>query len=347
MADSTSVPIDRIRIFDRGGYPLAEFKASVDRSWAIGDEGRAAFTYPSRKTDIVNEKVLNFSNWLLIENDQLPPWVGVIDAPREWATRNVTVLAYSPEHVFGWRRGPLEEKITGSPGSVFEKLLNKVNSAEATIIRTGNIYRGGTQMEETINPTLLNRDLRRIWERSGEEYQWRPMIDNTGRLIVYADWLEKLGVTTNALLHEGKGGGNVEAVGNMLVEDGPIINDLLAAGDGISWQSRPTQNILDSDSISAYGLRQDTEEYNGVTNTQTLKDNGLKKVKLFRNTAKTYRLKAINKGDTFKYISLGNRMSLRFENIRFGYESIIRIIGMAYDTNNRNKIELVVEESNG
>lgn len=343
---SNNVPQDRIRIFNRDGFPLAEFRASIDRSWVCGDEGRATFTYPSRKTEIVNSNILNYGNWLLIENDTLPAWIGVIDIPREWSARNVTVCAYTPEHLFGQRRGPLEEKITGSAGTIFTKLLQKVNQAEKTIIRAGEIYTGGAQREETLNPTLLNRDLQRVWERSGEEYQWRPVVSDTGKLTVYADWLKKLGVDTGALLFEGKGGGNIEDKNNVLVEDGPIVNDLLAYGDGISWQSKPNVVIRDNDSIGSYGLRQDAEEYAGVSNVQTLTKNGQKKVNQFKETAKTHKLFAVNKGDTFQYISLGNRFTVRFENIRFGYEAKVKIIGMAYDTDSRNKIELVVEEQN-
>lgn len=55
---SNNVPQDRIRIFNRDGFPLAEFRASIDRSWVCGDEGRATFTYPSRKTEIVNSNIL-------------------------------------------------------------------------------------------------------------------------------------------------------------------------------------------------------------------------------------------------------------------------------------------------
>jgi hypothetical protein len=339
-----TTPDERVRIFDREGYPLAEFRATVERSWTIADEGRAAFTYPSRKTDIVNEKVLNFGNWLLVENSDLPAWVGVIDTPREWTSRNVTVCAYSPEHVFGWRRGPLEVRLSGSPGTVFDKLLSYVNQAETTIIRPGNIHRGGRPMEETINPTGLDRDLERICERSSEEYQWRPMIDTGGRLIVYADWMESLGITTGAILHEGRGGGNIETVANILVEDGPILNDLLAYGDGLTWTSRPNINIVDLASIGAYGRRQSSAGYSGVTNVQTLKDNGLEKVLADRNPLHTFKLHALNVGDTFKHIDLGNRLTLRMENVAFGIDTTVRITGMAYDPESKNKIELVVEE---
>lgn len=348
MSDSNEIPVDRIQVFDREGIPIAEFRATVMRSWILGGEGRAAFTYPSRKTDIVNKDVLRFGNWILIQNSVLPPWVGTLDTPREWSPRNVTITAFTSEHVFGWRRGPLEEKITGSAGTVFEKLLQYVNRAEATILRAGDIFRGGVQREETINPTLLSRDLERIFERSGEEYAFRPVVSG-GRLIVYCDWSKKLGVDTGVLLHEGKGGGNIESVDNVMVEDGPIVNDLLAAGDGESWVSKPVYEVTDATSRGEYGLRQDSQEYTGVTNTRTLRDNGETFIATAKDPTRAYNINALNVGDTFQYIALGNRFNLRFENVGFtgeglGFETTVRILAMMYNPQLRNKIELVVED---
>ena len=125
----STIPQDRIRVFDRTGAPVAEFRASVSRSWMIGDEGRAEFDYPTRKTDVVSKRVLNFGNWILIENNVLPPWVGMIDFPREWTTRVVTVKAYTPERQFLYRRGPLELTVRGSAGDIFTTLIQLTNSA--------------------------------------------------------------------------------------------------------------------------------------------------------------------------------------------------------------------------
>ena len=77
MADPNNTPQDRVRIFDRTGKALAEFRTSVNRSLVIGDEGRAQFDYPSRKREVVNYDVLRPGNWLFVQNDSLPPWVGV------------------------------------------------------------------------------------------------------------------------------------------------------------------------------------------------------------------------------------------------------------------------------
>lgn len=349
MGNSQTYPQERVRIFDRNGYPLAEFRADVSRSLVIGEEGRAEFTYPSRKTDVVNERVLQYGNWLLVQSDVLPDWVGVIDTPREWSPRAVAVHAYTPERVFSWRRGPLERKLTGSAGAIFSQLLVTVNQAEATVIRDGNIWRGGIQREETINPTPLSEDLQRIYERSGEEYNWRPTTDNRGMLIVYADWVSRIGVDTTALLHEGKSGGNIEALNNIMVEDGEIVNDILAYGDGMSWTSKPNETVRDTTSIHTYGLRQVGMEFTGVTNKTTLRDNGNANLLLNKNPSRTYHVNALNVGGTFSWIGLGNRLTLRFENIGFtggpvGFETSVRIVGLHVDSSEKNKVELVLDE---
>jgi len=340
-----TIPQERVRIFDRQGYPLAEFQTLVERSWVIGDEGRAQFSYPSRKTDVVNEKVLQFGNWLLVENDSLPPWVGVLDVPREWEARDVTVSAYTPERVFSWRIGPPEEVIDTSAGDIFETLIQRTNEAETTILRVGSIYKDG-DLEITLNPHPYSDDLLDIYDRSGQEYGWRPVVKN-GKLLVYADWVEKLGAETQSILQSGEGG-NLEASNKMLVEDAPIVNSFFAFGDGETWKSRPQETVTDASSIQKYGLREYAEEMQGVKNADTLRENAQERLDSTKEPDRLFGVTALNLDDTFSSIDLGNTMKLRFEKIGFStgveYETDIRIVGMDYNPLEANKIEMVVEE---
>lgn len=345
---SNNVPVDRVRIFARDGSPLVEFKAKVERSWALGDEGRAQFVYPSRITEIVNRDVLQYGNWVLVENDQLPAWVGVIDTPRTWTARSVRVSVYSPEKVFSQRRGMLEVQKNGSAGAIFRYLIGLLNGAEQTIIKAGDIDETGIYRQETINPTPLNRDLKRIQERSGEEYQWRPDTDAQGRLIVLADWQPRIGIDTGALLHEGIGGGNIETVSSLFVEDGQIYNNVLGYGDGMTWVSKTKFEATDEDSVGTYGLRQTAKYFNGVTNNVTLKDNTDQYLSTTKAPVNKFKLNVINVGDTFRYIQLGNTLNLQLQSMGFqdgglGYEAVVRIVGMRYNPTSKNKIELVTE----
>lgn len=345
-----SIPVDRVRIFDRAGSMLAEFKARVERSWALSSEGRAQFTYATRITDIVNPKVLNFGNWLLIENDTLPTWVGVIDTPRSWSARNVTVSAYTTEHVFSWRRGEIETSRYTAAGNIFEYLLYLVNVKEPTIISKGIIDNSGVIMSETINPTSVSDVLKRIQSRSQEEYSFRPVVNDAGRLTVFADWSKRVGVDTSALLHEGKGGGNIEQVGGILVEDGPIVNDYIAYNDAMTWGSKLIKQEFNRQSISDYGLRQGGGEYSGVTRGTTMRQHAAGFIRRNGTPRGIFRINALNVGETFKYLAIGNRLFLQFQSSGFsggglGYEARVRVIGMHYDSANKNKINMTVEVS--
>jgi hypothetical protein len=348
MATPNNIPVDRVRVFARDGSPLAEFKARVERSWALVDEGRAQFTYPSRISDVVNKKIINYGNWILVENSYLPAWVGVIDPPRTWSGRNVTVSAYTAERVFSWRYGVLEAVKNGSSGSIIVYLLYLVNLAEPTIITAGVIDNGGGQMQETINPTPLSEDLRRVQERSGGEYQFRPVVNDAGRLSVYMDWAYRVGVETSALLHEGKGGGNVEVASSLMVEDGKIINDLVGYNDAMTWQSKVVQKVVNQQSISDYGLRQSSNEYSGATTNYAVWYYATRDLKKNLDPIKKFALNALNVGDTFNYLNVGNVLNLQLQNAGFvggglGQEARVRITGMHYDPNNKNKISLTTE----
>ena len=164
-----------------------------------------------------------------------------------------------------------------------------------------------------------------------------------------ADWKALLGEDTGILLHEGKRGGNVESAGNIMVEDGPIYNEIMGYGDGATWQTKPQSIVRDNTSIGRYGLRQVAKEYSGVVATTTLQTSIYQALLEARYTARTFRLNALNVGDTFSYIGLRNIFSLRFENVGFsfggqGLQTLVRVTGMRYDPDTKNKIDLVVQE---
>lgn len=349
MADPNTAPKERVRIFARDGSPLAEFRTQATRSWIIGDEGRLQFTYSTRKTDICNDDVLRPGNWILVQNDSLPPWVGVLDLPYNWGTRTVTISAYTPERVFDWRIGPLEEVVTGSAGTIFVRLIRQLNEAEQTIIRTGYVWRGGTQRQETLNPKKLKEYLRTLWENSGEDYTWQPAVGPDGKLTVRGSWVPVLGEESTALLHEGKGGGNIEAIGNIMVEDGPIVNSVLAYGGGETWKSKPNVTVNRLGSVGNYGLREDAVEYTETTSKTNLEENAKEYLSEFSRPSRTFAINALNVGDTWEYIGLGNILQLQLQSVAFrasglGYRGRVRIIGMHYDPIHRNKIKLVLRE---
>lgn len=339
--------MDRLRIFSRNGTLLAEFTASVRRSWIIGKRTIASFSVSVYDT-YCNETVLQFGNWVIVENDNFPDWVGTIGG-REWASRKATIAAYSPEFLLGQRIGPREEIVKGSAGVIFERIIYYVNLKEKTLLRGGNIVKSGTRIE-TLNPTQLNDDLRRIYERSGEEYTWRADFDANGKLSILGDWSLKLGKSTEFSLYESKSGGNVEATRRVLVEDAPEGNSIFGYGSGLTWASKPVVEVPDAASINQYGLIQKSISYNGVSTLAGITTNARDELKTLKNPERIYNINALNVGDTYKFMALGNSMYLRMQNIGFssgdlGTDVRVRIVGMYFNPDSGNKLELVVKET--
>jgi len=342
-----TVPIDRVRIFSRSGTQLTEFRASVARSWAIGQEGAAGCELKTSATYLTEENI-QFGNWLLVENNMLPPWVGMIDFPREWSANTVSIYAYSPERIFTYRVGPEEETFSGSAGVIFRKLIELTNEIEPTVILPGYIWRGGDRRREKINPATLDSDFKRIVERSGEEYEFVPRVDNQGTLRIYARWRKRLGDRTEYYLTHGSGG-NLELLEQALVEDGPIVNDVIAYGTGATWAEKERGRARNRYSINKYGLRQTVLKDKKTDDPATLENYANRYLQQHRNPVRRLFGSALNKGSTFDFIKLGNVVNMVLKNSGFhggvtGTETRTRIIGMAYDPDMGHKIDLVLEE---
>ncbi len=345
-----SIITDRLRIFDRSGMLKREFSASVKRSWVIGAKGTASFKVGVDKA-YCSEDILQFGNWVLVENSiggnpGFPPWIGTIGS-REWSGRFITVAAFSPEFLMSQRIGQSERTITGAPGVIFKEIINQTNYIEGTLLTIGNVYADGMVREETITPQRLDADLKRIHERSREEYIWRPVVDK--RLIVYCDWTQKLGNELDFTFWESKKGGNIEARQRVLVEDAPEANYIMAYGGGVNWASRMTGLQKDDSSIDKYGLIQRSIQYYDVSEAGTLLNNAADELKVMKNPACVYDIYALDVGDTLKNIALGNRMDIKFQNIGFsnntlGTQKRVRIIGLYYEPDKRNQIECAVQE---
>lgn len=338
--------MDRLRIFNRRGDLEAEFIAAVSRSWIIGKRTTASFSIPVYET-YCTEDVLEFGNWVLVESDELPDWAGTI-VSREWGARVITIGAYSPEHLISQRIGPTEKRFKGSAGELFVKLLEYVNIREDTLLKPGEIYKSGTR-QETLTPTRLSDDLKRIYERSREEYQWRPVVNANGKLTVYGDWVLALGTESEFTLHEGTGGGNIEATNRVLMEDVPQANYLHGYGNGITWASRPQKVLEDTDSISRYGLIQQSEAFRGASTLDGVEKNVRGRLLVKAKPARVYNVNALDVGDTFTFMQLGNVMNLKMQNIGFNGSTLgtiarVRIIGMYYKPDNANKVELALKE---
>jgi hypothetical protein len=289
--------MDQVKVFDHSGIWIEQLRTSAERAWTLVTESSARF-YVSIHDPKCNPFVLKYGNLVLIEqSDGLPAWVGMID--RIGFERGAALVrAYSPERYFDYRRGPQSLTLTGKAGQIFQKMINYINGLESTVLAVGDINSDTNRMEETLNPVVLTRNLKRIIQRSGEGYRWRPVVER-GKLIVYADWFPSLVIDNNLILQDG-----YNIAGDHPIESSAPINDYLAYGQGSDWETRLTAIAQDSESRQQYGLRQASESYNTLSQDtlQTAADVTLNELK---QPSYSFPLAALNIDDTFKKLQPG------------------------------------------
>lgn len=336
---------DRVRVFNRAGLLRSEFNASVSRAYIIGARADAQFTIATNET-YCNGDVLNFGNWLVVQSDNKPDWVGTI-AGYQWGVRTLTVTAHTPEWLLSKRIGEKEKLVRGSAGEIFAEIIAQANKEEKTLLTVGNIYDSDT-MEETLQPTSLDKDLKRIFDRSGEEYDWRVGFTN-GKLIVYCDWVDQLGKSSLFTLQEGTDGGNIEAADNALTQDEPDANYIYGYGNGLTWADKPFAISEDATSQNQYGLLQKSISYYGVKTKAVIQKNTYAELQTRKYPSSVYHVVAIHDAtsaiDTFLYLAKGNTLNLKSEHIGFtvgevGTDKRARIFSMYYNPLNGEKIEL-------
>lgn len=332
---------ERISVFDNDGKPLATIRANVTRSWVLGGMGEATFDM-SYKDANTNQRNLEFGNLLLVEHSSLPPWVGVIDTPRSWKRNTVTVKAYDASKLWAYRRTN-GEVVKGTGGGIFHALLKMANVDGDTRIRTGQIYSDGVTREETLTDTV-DKHVKKLAERTGNEYRLRPGLDARRYLVIFADWRKALGKDMVGVLTEGQ---NIESSDNMLTEDGTIINDLLGIADASNGKKIKIVQ-RDQASISQYGVRQASKTFSGNLTDTTLKQSARAELNRTANSVRSLRLRALDEGGLFAQLDLGNTFAVNLFSVGFfgstrGYTAKVRILGMKY-TSNLNVVELVVSE---
>jgi hypothetical protein len=336
--------MSRILIFDRSGTAITELKADCPRSWALNEYGRAQFTLSTSDPKCILENI-QFGNFIYVEHPKLTAWAGVIDTPREWGAFKVTVNAYSPEKILEWRIGQTgSQKVNEVTGTTITRILDIANQSGDTLISQGDIYLGGQSKQEQINLTSLRDELRRLLDDSGYEFTIDPVYTG-GKLRFKANVLPKAGRVLDKSLTEGF---NIEANDSPLTEQGVIANDVMGYTDSATWNSKTTYTANDADSQSKYGIRQSTISFLGQNQTAGLETGTKAELASKKNPRKTFNLAALDVGDTYSWMQLGNTVYLRMHSVGFygsskGVSTKVRIIGYGFDES-EGKVSLVCDE---
>ena len=328
--------MQRIRVFDRSGKFRAEFVGSSHRVWALGDVGMAEFTLATKESKVTREN-LEFGNFVLIEDDYLPPWVGVIDPPRGWDDGLIKVTAYDPLHLLETRYPLREGNLDLTAGSMFRQIIEWARVQELPALAVGDIWSGKGARKYPVNTdTDLAGTVLDLRGQSGHEYTFTHYWTSPTSIGVKANWYEAIGKLQTRELNEK----NCQLMSPSALEDGPVLNRIVASSSAQSSADRLTVTVEDADSIAAWGLRvgkinpPDADSIAALTNAAEAELGKYKRPKLVLN------LRVTNHGGLFRYLRLGNVFpvdlhSIGFQQSRLGIKTNVRL----------NSIALFSEES--
>jgi hypothetical protein len=331
---------DNIRIFDLAGVPLADIRATVTRTWLLGRVGKAKFSLAFTDPNYNKPEVLNEGNYILVQNDKLPPWVGIIDLPFRWGFFQIEVSAVSAEQILGYRRGVDKMRLTGSAGAIFGKVVQLINDTQKTIVTQGDLYTDSNSREETLTHSDLLSQVKGLAKRSDNDFTFTPLVNANGTLTIRANWYKKAGTPVDFVLEEGR---HLEQSRNGVTKQGVIMNDILTIGAGATSADRTTAIVKDQISIDAHGLRQGNKSFPDVSVPATLTDNGNAELKASKQGRFTFELNAVDFGETWNILRVGNTLGVRLWSVAFGIFTTCRILGMTYDPDN-GFVNLVTDE---
>jgi len=330
----------RIRLFNRTGALIYEVNAPSFREWILNDIGNANFTIKAKGM----EPYIEVGNYVTIEHDKLDIWVGVINMPRAWSPRVITINCKSMMSLFALRVGAYEQFVSGSWGQVFTQIIGIVNAAETTRLQIGTFDAGisFTSIVDMSNPYVY---LQRALTQAQARLDFRPVVAN-GKLTIYVDMQPTLYTPSELRLIEGK---NIKNGTSTLLEQGEIYNDVTMLGVSLD-QLKVTARARDLVSISKYGLRQILfSEGQSQADVDRL---AVVRLAQYAYPRKTLGLITIDQGNTFNLTRVGNIAKVELQtqgylNGGLGFRGDAYIRTVQFDDKNGEGVLVCEEIRNG
>jgi hypothetical protein len=322
---------------DFNGQSVGEFTAKVNRSWSlisptVAGGGKSTITIPN---SVAERDWMKLGNFIYIEQDPLPPWIGMIDTP--WNAKSpVQITVYNAEYILSQRYLDNPTTISGTPFFIIDSLVGIANAQEETYIRTENQYIGhtGGTWQAPFDQKDIWSQLKNFIQQNGVEAYFSVHRRSWDRqLLIDLVVTPSAGQATGFEFRDGQGG-NMRVTSASL--EGTIQNRLV----GINKASTAAELIVlpavfDNDSVRQYRMRGGVYQFDVDNESQLLNQVNIQlAVSAWPRVKLTIDVK--NVGDALSYCQLGNSAWVHASNIRLpggqkGWRGMARIIVMAWN----------------
>ncbi len=333
--------MSRIVVFDLDNLSVGEFTAPLSRGYAVLG---SASTNGGGSTSFIASKALLEKGWLmpgrmvLVEDDRLEPWAGVIDMPIGLLPGSA-VSVYNAEYLLSLRTPDRGMKLTGKVAKIVGDMIALANQQEEMYLRMGEQGGSETYREEKLDQRQFWDQLAAIVKRSRSEMVIRPKREpsDANRLYLYVDIFDQAGETTDFLLHDGQDGNVTVRAATM---DRQVWNRVIGINGSASEAERlTTQPYSDEDSINAFRLRSRVENFRSTVEQATLNKQAQVYLATYGMPVIRFDVMIKDKGETFANIRKGNSVILHAARVtmpdgRKGWRGTCRVMAYAYNEGN-------------
>ena len=189
----------RVLIYTRDKNPIAEIVCRTSRTWVLNranDQLGEAHLFISVNDPNLSENLIKYGNLLLISDQYLPYWGGVIDCPQNESYDEIEVHATSAEILLDDRTMYAFNHVDSDFG-VFRNYIRYANSKVATGIDEGDIEDDDSKVAKQRGMSAL-QIIQTLQERNHKDWGVSADLDGQGLPDLRAWWKTKIGTDYSA-----------------------------------------------------------------------------------------------------------------------------------------------------
>jgi len=341
--------VSRIIPFDLNNASVGECIAPCDRGWMV--DGVASTSGGGNTTIVVSRSVMQ-KGWfqpgrlVLVNHDKLPPWAGVVDTPIDMLPP-AKVTLYNCGYLLKLRAPDAPQVLKGTVATIAGKMIEQANAQEEMYLRLGVAGGSTISLDYPMDQRTYWDQLTALVAKSGSEMIFRPKREpaDGNRLYIYVDIMERVGIDTDFLLHDG-------ANGNARVTAAIVDREIWNRVIGINGANAASERIstppqIDAASIQAFRMRSAVEQIRTATTASALLAQTQQLVSDTSVPVLKFQLQVMDQGDTFRCMAEGNGVILHSSKVvlpdgRRGWRGTGRIMAMAYNEK-QNSLGITLE----
>jgi hypothetical protein len=255
----------RCIIYDKNGANAREVKVNIQNvTWGTGEVTEANIGIPITEPKL-DRDLIKQNNLVLLEDEDLIPWGGVLEPPHSWDDSMVGVVAKSPESYLQGRHTSREYSSSATVGSVIHRMIQKtVNQfylpykVKKTNIETTGTLGGETNLE---NGTVIYDALRDIADNNDVVWWFETIKQNGSPLF---NFFAQSSRATEGLPIEIGANGNAAWGSKGIVESGKVISSYLAKTRDSQFGVGKTSRFLVQDLLDDYGFYEKTVDVESI-----------------------------------------------------------------------------------